>query len=198
MGRDLVLTQTIGSQNFVLEETYFKNYVNSGSVPTYGTSTFTLSDMPTFSTLAGLFDLYRIEAVEVLFRPVGITTVTDAGVGTLESIPNLLTLIDYNDTIVPTALAQFQRASTYRQCTATSAMKLAFKPRWQLPVYQSAIATAYSVGPANTWLGTTYPGIPHYGLKYCLTEDAGTGNPGNGKFTYSIWVKQRVTFSRRR
>jgi hypothetical protein len=198
VARDLTLSNLKGSDSFVMEEQQLRFNFSSSGFPQFFAMQIQANDMSTAGTFANLFDLYRIEAVEVLFRPVGMTTVTDAISGTIATIPSLYALIDYNDATVPTGLTTFQRGSSTRSCTAVEAMRVQFRPRYANAIYLSAVATAYTVGDPNQWLSTTAMGIPHYGLKIAFSEDAGTGAPGSGKFMYNVFTKITVAYKRRK
>lgn len=154
--------------------------------------------MPAFTSTSARFDFYRVESVELLFRPTGITTVVDAVVGNTPTIPTLYVLVDYNDVTAPANLAEVERATQTHACTATSAMKISFTPRWLTPIYQTSSTLSYAMGNPKTWLNTSNGGIPHYGCKWLLSEDAGTGQFGNGKFSYNISCRMRVTLFRRK
>lgn len=187
-----------GSDTYTLEEQQLRYAISSSSFPQFFSLQIQANDITSSATFAGIFDLYRVEMCEVLFRPTGVTTVTAGATGAIATIPKLFTFVDYNDAVAPAALTAFQRSTRTRQCSATDCMKVAFQPRYASAVYLSAVATAYQVGPKSSWLSTSAMGVPHYGVKYALTEDSGTGGPLNGQFTYEVWTKVRIQFARRK
>lgn len=117
-----------------------------------------------YANLVSVFDQYKIEAIEVVFRPrsnvelVGTTSTTSNGF--------LSTVIDYDDA---TNLTAMQQAQNYDNCITTSVLqpqRRCFRPRVAVAAYSGAF-TSFKNEPAG-WIDAASTGVVHYGVKLAI------------------------------
>jgi hypothetical protein len=135
----------------------------SSTLATYGVVTMSFANNCTDnSSLAAVFDQYRIVACEVIVRPVANMTAVNA-----QSKGFLHTVIDYDDGTALTSLAQ---AQAYENCISTPvyyAQRRCFKPRVALAAYGSGAFTSYANFEAP-WIDAASPNVTHYGVKFAM------------------------------
>jgi len=135
----------------------------SSTVPTYGTLTVSFANNCTdYTSLAAVFDQYRIMAVEVVLRAVANQSSVNA-----QSKGFLHTVIDYDDSTALTSLAQ---AQAYENCISTPvyfSQRRCFKPRVAVATYGSGAFTSFSNMEAP-WIDAASSNVTHYGVKYAL------------------------------
>jgi len=141
-------------------------YVASSTAAVYGAYSYTVGALDNATNFANVFDQYRIDRLQVTFRPMNVATplVNTATGGFIA--PIIYTAIDYDDATAPTTVAQirdFQNCSSHLYETFT----LDWKPH-----------AAYTVGGSisgqvtSPWIDWATPNVTHYGVK--LAIPAGT------------------------
>jgi hypothetical protein len=166
----MLLPRTVGGVYTTRKISIFNSYLTQQStVATYGAMNWTLSGNVTdYSSLAAVFDQYRILAVEVVFRPAANTSaVYNNSKGLLS------TVLDYDDSTALTAVGQ---ALAYENCISTPmylAQRRCLKPRVAVAIYGSSAFTSYGNVEAP-WIDCASPSVNHYGLKFSL--DAGNSS----------------------
>lgn len=140
----------------------------TGGAATAPVFTFALNGIGGTSTLASLFDLYRIEAIRMTVRP------NNNALGLVDpTVTNLVPLywtIDYNDGV---ALTSASAATEYDNCMVLSPGESAtrtFRPMYNL-VAKSAAGTDY-ISRSGDWLDTSSEDIIHYGCKFYIPAGA--------------------------
>jgi len=139
---------------------------------TFAGTFFALSSMNDASEYAAVFDQYRIMAVELTIMPSTMVTTGLTG--------HLLSAVDYDDvaTITPALNAQ---KSTVVISNLQDTIVRSFTPKIALAAYSGAF-TAYSVGPAQTWINTASTTVQHYGHKL-------TANPTTTAISYDLYTR---------
>lgn len=133
------------------------------------TITFALNGINGASTLATLFDLYRIDAIRMTIRP------NNNAIGMVDPSSTYLVplywVIDYNDA---TALATANQALEYDNCmivTPGESGERTFRPMYSLPA-KSAAGTDY-ISRSGDWLACSSDDILHYGCKFYIPAGSG-------------------------
>jgi hypothetical protein len=154
----------------------------------YGGSTSTIA-VPDYTDFTNLFDIYRIAGCEVrMFYNVN-TSTTFATAG----LPLLACVIDYND-INP--LANLGAALEYTNCAllqlgnvrgSSPSCNVSWKPRIAAEANAPGSAVAALAPSGPIWLDSTYPNIPHYGMK--AVYDNWTAGAGTVVGEIQIYVK---------
>jgi len=139
---------------------------------TFAGTFFALSSMNDASEYAAVFDQYRIMAVELTIMP---STLTVSGL-----TGHLLSAVDYDDVASITPALNAQK-STVVISNLQDTIVRSFTPKIALAAYSGAF-TAYSVGPAQTWINTASTTVQHYGHKL-------TANPTTTAITYDLYTR---------
>jgi len=141
--------------------------VQSSASAVSGSLTFTSAIASDFSSLAAVFDQYKLERVEVWIRPQASQATMAA------SLPGgeLYTVIDYDDAVALTSQAA---ALAYSDCVVSdlvTTQRRCLKPRLALAAYSGAFTSYASVDP--TWIDCSSTGVLHYGVKYYVDQGVG-------------------------
>lgn len=133
--------------------------------------TFQAADLYQWSALQPLFDLYKINLVKIVFAPIPqVPSGTDKVCASTSAGSYKCTMgthymwIDYNDTLEPTDITHAINSPMTVKRSMQFPLKIIFKPKFQSPIYESAVYTAY--GPKSGWINMNNDDVPHYGIKY--------------------------------
>jgi hypothetical protein len=139
----------------------------------FGSYYFTISQLDQFSSLGSVFDQYRIDEIEMTFRP---------AVNTLNN--ELITVIDWDDASVPGTIAYLDEYAN--ACVSMNETQVRrWKPSVAVPAYQ-ATSSGYT-NVQSPWIDCAGNTVQHYGLKYGYSIISGT--------TYhSVNVRMRCSF----
>jgi hypothetical protein len=148
-----------GNKLFLFKQNLPDTYFASGTALVGTAYTYNVSALDNASALAAIFDQYRIDRIQVTFRPLNVATplVNTASSGFLA--PLIYTAIDYDDNSAPTAVAQIR---DYQTCSSHlyETFTLDFHPHAAATVGGSA-----GMNVTSPWIDWAYPSIPHYGVK---------------------------------
>lgn len=141
--------------------------------------TFRLTDVGQYTQFTALFDMYRIDAVEVEFLL--------SQMGGNMQYPALYWTPDYDDSSVPAnaqAVLDYQQAEIYQFTEAKTSFRRLIKPKLAQTVYNGVIASGYAMAPPGIWVNTDQPGVSYYGMKYWLVGyNSTTANQSNVQIT---------------
>jgi len=153
----------------------------SGSVPVSVALNSQIGQLNQYSTLASIFDQYRIDEIEVWLTPLK----NSAAVSIISG--QLATVIDYDDA---TPLASFGLALEYPNAVVTNCAIGHYRryvPRIANAVYGSAAFGSF--GNSNPqWLDIASSTIEHYGVKVVVTPSTGTQQ------IYDLTVRMKCSF----
>jgi len=140
----------------------------SGS-DSFGVITLHLSDLDFATTVTGLFDMYKFEYVEITFRP----QYTATGVGSAVIVPQIKTVIDYDDNVIPTSMGQINQ---YESCEThmLDPFTRNFVPRHASAAVVSSTATINGLTNVKGWIDAGSTGVENYGLKYGVQGGSGS------------------------
>jgi hypothetical protein len=141
-------------------------YVASGTALVGTAYTYNVSALDNASGFASIFDQYRIDRIQVTFRPLNIATplVNTATSGFIA--PLIYSVVDYDDNSAPTAVAQLR---DYQNCTSN--LYETFTKDFH-PHAAATVGGSSGMNVKSPWIDWAYPSIPHYGVK--LVIQAGT------------------------
>lgn len=140
----------------------------SNIADTFGGLTFSLGMLPNSTEFTNLFDQFRICAVKLEIVP-RYTSSDMNPQATAPLLPNIHTVIDYNDISTPGNLDTLFQYQNYKRTRGNTIHKRYFKPAVLAAAYEGAVTTAYT-STWNRWLDTLDSGTLHYGLKYCIDQ----------------------------
>lgn len=174
--------------------TYDFGAIFIGATDTGYSSTFTLGSLPNHTEFTTLYDLYRIDAVEVIWELVPL--VTQAMINKRSNImPVILAWQDDDDATAPTTLNQVNQVSRMERLElseARPAIKRLIVPKLQLGTAGSSPNVGVCMPPR--FLDCAYDNVLHYGLKYWVknfntTTVAETGAGLNLSFRYHLTMR---------
>lgn len=133
--------------------------------PSFAAFNFQLSTMPQHATFSSLFDQYRITRVSIQFRPM--FTAMPLQPSLTVSVPLIYTVVDYDDSSTPTAIADLRE---YQNCNVHEYESFTheFTPHIAMAAYSSGGFTSYA-NQTMQWLDIASPSVQHYGLKLGIT-----------------------------
>jgi len=145
----------------VVQETELTSiFSTSTTVPVFYATYFTANQIDQYSSLAAVFDQYRIEEIELWM--VGNNVVSAENSNGL-----LATVIDYDDAV---ALSTFAQAQDYSN-VVTSPMGMQhyrrFVPHAAMAMYSGTFTSYGNV--ESPWIDASSGGVQHYGFKVAAT-----------------------------
>lgn len=155
----------------------FVRHVNLGTITistvaiTTGGFSFQLSDLPDYADFQTLFDLYRIDFVQVTMYP----SATEV-LPTISSpfVPvRIITAIDLNSSNSFASFNQARDFETARVHLMTKTSTRSIKPRYISVLENDASASVFG-GSGVGWLNTSVPNVPHYGYRYAIEQASST------------------------
>jgi len=158
--------------------------------------TFALSDLPNTSDLTNLYELYRLDFVEIIVEIAALTTSTLA-VGS-PALPTLIIYPDYTDGTAPASLSEANEVAQAERITLSVA-----KPslsRRIIPTTAVGIATNSGGSLAGAYkmpskhFDCNFPSIPHFGIKmfasnYNIASVEDSGCILNVSFRYGLTMR---------
>jgi len=153
---------------------------------------FTLTKMRQQSAYCSLFEFYRIDKVVATFRYKGGTAqiAVDNDYTTNEVNPLLYFKVDHNDETADTlsTLKDSLKTKTHMFTNNKPEFSIQLKPAIQMEMFKSSLTTAYTP-KWGTWIPTTDPTVPHYGLKtYAIAFKSASYNPGTIAVSFKYYV----------
>lgn len=146
---------------------------------------FSLSSIPNSSEFTALFDMYRIDRVELEYQLISEI------IGS--AYPRIAFTPDYNDSTPPTTESQileYGSSEMFLFSQYKPVFRRTLKPRAQLGTYQGAF-TAYSMAPPGTWISCDYPGVLYYGAKDFISSYNSTTFPNT---IIQLYVRVHLSF----
>jgi len=143
---------------------------------------FNLNSLPNVTELSNLFDQYRINAISFTMIP-NVTGNDMNPVSTYYEMPNVHSVIDFDDDAAPAAVTELMQYPSYRRTRGTQIHTRYFKPCIAQTIYKTGATTGTSQRRA-WWLDLADTTVPHFGLKiYIDVTNAATN------IKYRIYVK---------
>lgn len=135
---------------------------------TLGALQFTLSVVNGYTELTTLFDAYRVDYVEVQFKPVYNMAAVSAVANII--MPQLYTVIDLDDATTPASLGAMNERATLKTVNFDKQVTRAFPPKHAKALYSGTFA---SYGMADGWIDCNSPTVQYYGIQYGIEAGAG-------------------------
>lgn len=152
-----------------------------------GAYNFQLASLSGYTEFTALFDQYRIVGVEVQLIPN--VTGSDANpLSTVVLLPNVHTVIDYDDDSTVGTLTTLMKYPSYRRTRGNQVHKRFLRPAAQIEVYKTA-GTMGTSAKWGQWLDCGDSTIPLFGMKYYVdaTNSATT-------IAYQVYFKYYLEF----
>lgn len=158
----------------------------------FGAFSPSLSQLPNVSEFGALFDQYRINFVvyRIIWRSTALSAIETANNQNMGA-PYILWTLDRDDVSLPTDPNTIREYATCKEFMFTPDKRVCyikFKPNTLQQIYQSAIATSYSVN-WKRWVDIADGGnTPYYGCKFAIIT------PNSGSPTYANLFDVEATF----
>lgn len=187
-----------GSGNLILSGTSAEGSYNATNGQLTGPSStasdnlyfalrFQIADIQNITSMAALFDSYRINKVVVKFIPTQPDT-TGTGYGTPAGLipPLLCTVIDRDDVTVPSSLSELEQYESYKETPATSKHTRALVPALAQQAYKSSGTTIAYTQTYKKWCDFAQTDVDHYGIHGAIYSNPTAAN--NWKVAYYVKV----------
>jgi len=162
-----------------------ESVLSTTTVPAYYTPSFTLSLLdPDYSSLAAVFDQYKVEVIEIILTP----RITEATSNVTQPGGYLYSCIDYDD---QTSLGSIAAIQAYANVVATRMVvphRRCWKPRMAVATYAGSFGGFGNV--AAGWVDTASTSVQFYGVKFACD----TGPTGAGINTWDMQIRSRISF----
>lgn len=143
--------------------------LNTATADSFGTFYFSLSDLVNYTEFTNLFDMYRINKVVVKMVP----NVNSAEAGAAQRLPQIHSVLDYNDRTIPTTLNELVQYQNYRMTMGSRIHTRILTPASLDVVDSEGGTTPTSARPRfKNWISTSDATLEHYGIKYCIGATA--------------------------
>lgn len=157
----------------------------TANAPTLGAFNFVLSSATNYTAFTDLFDVYRVDYLEFQFY--SRNTAHDLSTSATDISPDILTVIDKDDSVAPgtlDALREYSSLETHPCSEPVFVRRL--KPGILTGAFDgtSVVACRSEIG---AWIDCSRIGIPHYGLKYGVTAGA-AGQTNLGSWDVQLFV----------
>jgi hypothetical protein len=168
----MVMPRQVSSKVYATVKTVLNNAFATSQVgaSTFASFAFTLANnVPEVSSLAVLFDQYRLCRVELDILPSAsenLALATTLGSGTYA------TAIDYDDANTPSSVQQILNYDNALMHRSFERSTRTFKPRLAVAAYSGAFSSFANV--ADSWIDIASTGVQYYGLKFAATISATT------------------------
>lgn len=143
--------------------------VTTGLTSFFGTLIFQLSSVPNSTEFTLLFDQYRILGAQVKWITPW-NAVEKVNNAVQPQFPTFHSIIDLDDETPLTGIPEMEQYTSYRVQRYTGTIKRYLTPRVSVPTYRTGVTFGYGLGHKKFWLDCGYNDVPHYGLKFAITD----------------------------
>jgi len=151
----------LAGQIYRIKRIVFDSNVSQvAGVPNLVAVNYRLSALPNAAEFTALFDQFRIDCVRTTFRPAFNAGQVIAVATAL--YPDLLTVIDLNDSNSPAALADMYEYQTLKVTGPFEKHSRCFKPKWSTTSYTGSFS---GFAPMDGWVDCASSTTQWYGLK---------------------------------
>lgn len=143
--------------------------INTATSTTFGAYAFSLAQLPDYTEFTNLYDQFRINKVLVKLVP----NVNSAEAGATQRLPQVHSVLDYNDSTAPTTLDELVQYNNYRMTMGSRIHTRKLTPAFLDNVFETSSVTRGSNPNFKKWLSTSNAtAIPHHGMKWAIGSTA--------------------------
>lgn len=164
----------------------------SSSSDVFASWAFALADIPNISSIAALFDQYRIDEIQFRLRSrnPGVWQANQASPNYATTSP--LLVIDRDDNTAPTTLLELQQYDNCQCLSAQDSIDVIFEPSITPSVFSGGAFSGYAVDDSGKyWLDVANTGIPHYGIKVGMPALVATTT---SRYDWDVEAVYKVSF----
>lgn len=162
--------------------------IAQADVDAFGAFDFRLAYVDQGAAYAALYQQYRIDKVELFFRPM--YRANPALATPLFIVPLIFTAVDLNDISSWGAMSSAQRAAGVVVHDDSGGFGVSFTPRVAMAVYAGAF-TAFAAPAERPWLDTGSDAVRHFGLKWAIL---GGGIGATAEQVWNVAIRYTVSF----
>lgn len=166
---------------------------NVQSVPaanTYFSIAPVFHDLLQDTSFAAIFDQYRFDKIEFKFVPQSNAINQVNAASPNNGVPSLWVALDFDDSNVPTSLAQIQEYDNVQCVPYGEGLMVTLLPSITPAAYAVGAFSGYAVQRAG-WLDIASDQIPHYGIKGVATA---LGVASTEQVFWNVYCKYYVSF----
>jgi len=169
--RQLVLAPNIGS-GFTSGGSTQPTYIAQASAATlvFGSMAFSLQDLDQVTSLTAIFDQYRIDRVIVQIKSLNPSANFNTSSAANSATPTVYWVVDRDDSTTPTTTAQLREYDNVQVAESYDNVEIDLQPSVTPAIYASGAFSGYGVTRTGVWLDCANVSIPHYGVKFGITE----------------------------
>jgi len=154
---------------------------SSSSANTYSQWYYSLGNLDQASSLAAVFDQYRITKIEIMFMPrvsaVAASTSLNTGV--------FSTVVDYDDASALTTLAQAQDYANVISSPGSVGHYRVFEPHVAVAAYSGSFSSY--ANETSPWIDCASTSVQHYGVKTAWSQT-------DAVYTYDVYAHLWLEF----
>jgi len=175
--RQYVLAPNIGS-GFTSGGSTQGSYIAQATDSTlvFGSMAFSLQDLDQVTTFTALFDQYRIDRVIVQIKSRNPTANFNTSSVANATPPSTYWVIDRDDSTTPTTLAAMRQYDNCQEAQYNDHVEIDLQPSVTPAIYAAGAFSGYAVCRTGVWLDVANVSIPHYGVKFGITELSATAS----------------------
>lgn len=133
------------------------NFSTDGINPTLVAFVFTLDQLPDYTDFTRLFDMYKIQKIEIQWNP-EYTELTDAALVSNAVNVYVNSVVDLTDASSPSSVDELLQSQQLQQTSVTKV----HSRKWQPTFLMGGLV------PCSCWLPTSSPGSRHYCVKVAV------------------------------
>jgi len=152
-----------GTQNSYIAQT-------APGTSVFGSMAFSLQDLDQVTQFAAICDQYRIDRVVAQIRTRNNTANFNSASAANGTPPSIYLVIDRDDSTAPTTYAQLRQYDNVQEASVYDNIEIDLEPSITPAVYASGAFSGYGVQRTGVWLDVNNVSIPHYGVKFGITE----------------------------
>lgn len=183
--------RTVHNEVHRFKRSFLSNSVqgNAAFTPYTSGNTITLSQIPAYTEIVNLFDVYKISYVKIRFF---LDYDPSAQTAATSYYPKLYFCTDVDDASQPLSLQEFRERSNtqIRVLTPQRPVTFGWRPNTLQMIYRSLSTTAY-VPKWNQWIDTDTADVPHYGYKWAIDYFNNTNYAVRAEMT--VWFQGKNT-----
>jgi hypothetical protein len=143
----------------------------------FGSQGFQIAMLDNYTSFLAIFDQYRIDMIEAWIYT------GQSGVTSVSSEIFFCTVVDYDDSIVPSSFGQLEDYQNNLTTQTTWSHYRKFIPHVAVATYSGSFVSFGNV--ENQWIDSSSPAVLHYGLKFAYNNSTPITTVANYRFHVS-------------
>lgn len=128
--------------------------------PTFIAYNFSLSDIPSVIDFTRLYDVYKLNAVKITFRPQMTQNISLGTINNANANARFFSALDYNDGTPVTTIDELREYQSVKCTPILRQHKRYLRPK--------IVDSAGIYNPGSKWIATTSPATDYFGIKVAV------------------------------